>query len=669
MTPDPNDTATPVGPPLEPIASLERYDSIDVLRGVAVLGILAMNIYFFGMPAAAYSNPSLYGGASGVNLITWLITHLFFEMKFMTIFSALFGAGLVVMFQRAEARRRPLAGIYYRRILWLLVFALVHAYALWRGDILFTYGIAGLLIFLFRRRSPRALIIVGCLILLIPSLTAYGFGVYVDKTRAAARDVTTLAAAGESPTEKQEKLAESWDQMRPYFDPTPGEIDEEIEIYRDGYAGVFRHRAPISFMAQTMALGFFALWRAGGVMLLGMALMKLGVFSAARSRRFYRNCVVWGYGIGLPLAAVSAWDLIRVNWSMPHAVQVSSHFNYYGSLGVALGHMGAVMLICQTGSLPRLRRRLSAVGRMAFSNYIFQTIVCTTIFYGYGLGLFGRFNRFPLMFFVVAVWLLQLWISPWWLGRFRYGPLEWLWRSLSYGHRQPMRRLRQAVAIGLAAFTLAAWAAESPAQDQKSGEHHHDDDATIERRFEDAEMWASRFENPGRDAWQLPDSIIATLVTRPDMVVADIGSATGYFPVRFARACPDGFVIGADIEPDMIHYLNDRARREGLPNLVSVLAAPDDPHLPMVVDLVFICNTYHHINDRVDYFTRLKQQLRPNGCVAVVDYRPASKRGPPHKLAPDVVESEMIRAGFDVAERHEFLPEQYFLVFRVGTRE
>jgi SAM-dependent methyltransferase len=205
------------------------------------------------------------------------------------------------------------------------------------------------------------------------------------------------------------------------------------------------------------------------------------------------------------------------------------------------------------------------------------------------------------------------------------------------------------------------------AQTHDASEHRHNDDATIRHSFEDAERWADRFEDPERDAWQLPDKVVAALVHREDMVIADIGSATGYFPVRFARACPRGLVIGADIEPGMIHYLNDRARKEGLSNLVSVLAAPEDPHLPLLVDLVFICNTYHHIDDRIDYFTRLKEQLRPKGQVAVVDYRPTSKRGPPHKLSPEAVESEMVEAGYEIAERHDFLPEQYFLVFRIGS--
>jgi len=196
--------------------------------------------------------------------------------------------------------------------------------------------------------------------------------------------------------------------------------------------------------------------------------------------------------------------------------------------------------------------------------------------------------------------------------------------------------------------------------------HHpgHDDDATIHHRFENPESWAARFEDPGRDAWQLPDSVVAALVDRDDLVIADIGSATGYFPVRFARACPRGMVIGSDIEPGMVQYLNDRARHEDLPNLVSVLAAPDDPHLPRPADLVFICDTYHHIDNRLDYFGRLLTQLVPGGRVAVVDYKPESAMGPPHKLAPGIVEEELTKAGYVLEARHHMLPEQYFLVFR-----
>ncbi len=201
------------------------------------------------------------------------------------------------------------------------------------------------------------------------------------------------------------------------------------------------------------------------------------------------------------------------------------------------------------------------------------------------------------------------------------------------------------------------------------GQGHDHDDATATHRFENPEAWANRFEDPERDAWQQPDRVVEALVTRDDVVIVDIGSATGYFPVRFARAAKDGQVYGADVEPGMVHYLNDRARRERIHNLVSILAAADDPHVPQPVDIVFLCNTYHHINDRVDYFTRLADQLRPGGRVAVVDYRLESERGPNHKLAPEKVEAEMVAAGYVVAARHDFLPDQYFLVFERSESE
>jgi SAM-dependent methyltransferase len=208
------------------------------------------------------------------------------------------------------------------------------------------------------------------------------------------------------------------------------------------------------------------------------------------------------------------------------------------------------------------------------------------------------------------------------------------------------------------------------AQDPKSSPHHRDheaadDRATSQHRFEAADAWATHFEDPARDAWQLPDSVVSVLINREDLTVLDIGSATGYFPMRFARKVPQGFVFGADIEPSMVFYLNDRARREGLQNLVSILAEPDDPHLPQPVDLVFICNTYHHIDHRTDYFERLKKQLRPQAQIAVVDFRTDSRRGPPHKLARTAVIREMQAIGYDLASEHTFLPDQYFLLFQL----
>jgi SAM-dependent methyltransferase len=218
-------------------------------------------------------------------------------------------------------------------------------------------------------------------------------------------------------------------------------------------------------------------------------------------------------------------------------------------------------------------------------------------------------------------------------------------------------------------LAVSSTLAQSSTSDPHHGHDHGRHDATATHRFDDADEWAEAFENPERGAWQLPDRVVSTLVTRDDLVIADIGSATGYFPMRFARAVPNGRVYGADIEPSMVFYLNDRARRAGLTNLTSILAAPDDPHLPCPVDLVFLCNTYHHIDDRIGYMSRLGDGMNPGFRVAIVDFRLESEKGPPHKLDPDVVREEMTKASFEEMASYEFLPEQYFLLFeRQDTR-
>jgi len=184
-------------------------------------------------------------------------------------------------------------------------------------------------------------------------------------------------------------------------------------------------------------------------------------------------------------------------------------------------------------------------------------------------------------------------------------------------------------------------------------------------RFDDADAWAARFEDPSRGAWQKPDEVLAALALPPDAKVADLGAATGYFAVRLARAVPKGVVYGVDVESAMVKYLEARAEKESVLNLKAVLAAYDDAKLPEQVDLILIVDTYHHLDARPAYFTKLKASLKPGGRLAVIDFSPDSKLGPPkdQKLAAAAVEEELGQAGFAVSQRHTFLPEQYFLVF------
>jgi cyclopropane fatty-acyl-phospholipid synthase-like methyltransferase len=181
-------------------------------------------------------------------------------------------------------------------------------------------------------------------------------------------------------------------------------------------------------------------------------------------------------------------------------------------------------------------------------------------------------------------------------------------------------------------------------------------------RFDDPDVWASRFEDPKRTEWQKPDEVIAALGLKPDSKVADIGSATGYFPVRLAKAVPQGKVYGVDVESSMVEYLNRRAEREGITNLISILAAFDDPKIPEPVDVVLIVNTYHHIENRQAYFSKLAGSVKPGGKLAVIDFMPSSKMGPGEKLNSTQIEAELKEAGWQLAETRA-LPEQYFLLF------
>jgi uncharacterized protein len=181
-------------------------------------------------------------------------------------------------------------------------------------------------------------------------------------------------------------------------------------------------------------------WRALGLMLIGMALMKLDVFAAARSTRFYGWMLLIGLGVGLPIVIFGAFEQIAHAFDPVYQMLAGAHYNYAGSVLVSLGYVGLVMLVVKGGAMRGLTSRLGAVGRMALTNYLAQTLICTSIFFGWGLGYFARVERKWLPLCVVGVWLLQLLWSPWWLARFRFGPAEWLWRSLTYGHRQPFSR-------------------------------------------------------------------------------------------------------------------------------------------------------------------------------------------------------------------------------------
>lgn len=184
--------------------------------------------------------------------------------------------------------------------------------------------------------------------------------------------------------------------------------------------------------------------------------------------------------------------------------------------------------------------------------------------------------------------------------------------------------------------------------------------------FSDAEKWARVFDDPERDAWQKPHEVIQALALKPDAVIADVGSGTGYFSVRLARVVPKGRVYGADTAADMVKHLAERAKREGLNNVTSIAAAPDNPRLPEKADLIILVDAYHHIDERERYFRRLRETLKPGGRLAIIDFRLDSPEGPPKhtRIAPERVKTELKSAGYALVQEHAFLPYQYFLIFQ-----
>ena len=425
-----------------PVTAGSRIEAIDTLRGFALLGILVMNITGIALPSAAYFNPTVYGGSTGGNFGAWVFAHLFFELKMMGIFSMLFGAGLILMSERAKARAHPFGRIHYRRIFWLLLFGLVHSYLLWYGDILVTYALCGIFLFLFRNRSARTLLITGLALLLLGAMLTSGGGLMMDQLRNAAHEIEGKAAAGEEMTPREQVLLDQWGELRSSFEPTPEEAERMVKTMRGDSGGALRENARESVTMHTKALPFMLFWRVMGMMLLGMALTKTGVLTMKRSPGFYRNWVIFGFGLGLPVVAFGIWRLQLHDFDFVARFLVDGQYNYFASIPVSMAYVGLVMLACQSGKFLGIRARLAAVGRMALTNYLLQSVIGVAIFYGYGLGLFGQVERLNLWWFILGIWIMQLALSPWWLSRFRHGPVEWLWRTLTYWRKQPMRVAR-----------------------------------------------------------------------------------------------------------------------------------------------------------------------------------------------------------------------------------
>ncbi|MFW6198402.1 MAG: DUF418 domain-containing protein [Acidobacteriota bacterium] len=400
-----------------PVPEARRIVALDVLRGFAILGILVINVQSFSMIAAAYLNPAAGRELEGVNLWIWAASYLLADQKFMTIFALLYGAGIVLLTDRIEARGGRPARIHYGRTLWLLVIGLAHAWLLWFGDILVPYALCALWAYAFREAEVRTLLMTGAIVVGVASMLSLS---------------AWLSMPHWPEAELQAALLD--------WSPPPAAVAAEIEAYRGGWLQQMDRRIPAAVEMQTSIFLFWSLWRAGGLMLVGMALYRLGVLSARRSDRFYARMATVGLPVGWALVATGIGRSVAADFAFRDTMFLNSQLNYWGSIPVSLGYVAVVMLACRRGWLPGLQRRLAAVGRMALTNYLAQTLACTWIFYGHGLGLFERVERPGQLVVVAVVTAAQLLWSPWWMARFRFGPAEWIWRSLTYWRVQPLRR-------------------------------------------------------------------------------------------------------------------------------------------------------------------------------------------------------------------------------------
>ena len=418
-----------------PIAERDRIEALDVLRGFALLGILLLNIIGFGLPFLSYLTPSADGATGGVNFAVYVTVDVLFEGVLRTLFSMLFGAG-VVIFAATKT-----AGPYYRRQLLLLLFGLFNAFVLlWPGDILVPYALAGLVLYLVRDWTPRRLYAGAGVALAYLAIiySAFCFGLSWLSEQAA--EVNASIAAGAEPSAFDRALLNQWVAVEHTVDPPAEERAREALVRQGSYPESLAANADGLFYQYREVLPVLTFWDALAGMLIGMGLYKASILQAKRSRRFYVRLTAVGAAVGLSVNLTELGVRIATDFGLQWMQQFSSPLYDIGRLGLALGFLGLVMLICQRGMLGAARHALAAVGRMALTNYLMQSVICLFIFHDMGLGWWNELQRYQLYFVVAGIWAFQIAFSVWWMARYRFGPMEWLWRTLTYGRVTTMRR-------------------------------------------------------------------------------------------------------------------------------------------------------------------------------------------------------------------------------------
>jgi uncharacterized protein len=409
------------------IASGQRIATLDIIRGVAVMGIFGVNVIGFAMPVQAYFNPSAYGLDSPADLGLWFATFILIDGKMRGLFSLLFGASMLLVIERAEAAGRSPAEIHYSRMFWLLVLGCIHYYLIWFGDILTLYAATGMIAFVFRKKSVRTLVVCGLVFLALDLLVMSGASWQFFAAEAAAR----------APQATPQALAQ-WHGMSSEFGrPDSATLADELGLYRGSWIGIVRDQLNAGLIGPAFQFVFGVL-ETLGYMLLGMAGLKSGFLRGAWPDAHYRRIACWTLAISIPAYAAFAWAEWRSGFDVSLFFVIFFAATNPFRLAMMAGYAALIILLSRRGGW--LVQRIAAAGRAAFTNYLGASLIATSIFYGYGLGLFGQLSRLEAWLFAPALWVVMLlWSKPW-LERFHYGPFEWLWRSLARRGPQPMRR-------------------------------------------------------------------------------------------------------------------------------------------------------------------------------------------------------------------------------------
>jgi len=404
-----------------------RIATLDIVRGVAVMGILAMNIVAFAMPVGAYMNPMAYGSETSIDLAAYAFNFVLIDGKMRGLFSFLFGASMLLVIEKAEAKGLSSVSVHYRRMLVLLLFGAIHFYLIWFGDILFGYALIGMVAWFFRNMAPRKLIALGATFIFLQFLIMAGF----------ASSAQGLSAAASQPGANVETL-EAWNEMSIWVRvPSSVELAEQMGRALGPWSSLVQYQVTKHFWDPLIfALTFGPETLA--YMLFGMAALKSGFFAGSWSEQSYTKVAVRAFSVALPIYLVIVL-LIFINGFSPVSLFWLSMAATVLVRPVMIFAVAALIIIL-TDQGGWLVDRIAAAGRAAFTNYLGTSVLMTGLFYGWGLGLFGELSRAQLWLVVIVMWGIMLtWSKPW-LDRFEYGPLEWLWRTLSRGSLQPMRK-------------------------------------------------------------------------------------------------------------------------------------------------------------------------------------------------------------------------------------